>query len=116
MRDIKFRSFVKKEQKMMFGRSAMAVKRFTPNYAYLDSEVELMQYTGLKDKNNKEIFESDIVKFSDYLTGIKSNVGQVGFMNGSFVIKGEVMTHYRWVDYEVEVIGNIYENPELCTA
>lgn len=72
------------------------------------------QYTGLTDKNGKKIFEGDIVKYKYYLEGKPFEFqGYIDFKNGSFVIVGDFMTHYRWLDYEVEVIGNIHDNPEL---
>lgn len=78
-----------------------------PNYV-------VMQYTGIDDKNGKEIFEGDIVKFKEYRT-TKIETGYVSFRDGSFVIISELFSHYRWIDYVVEVIGNIYENPELVS-
>ena len=72
------------------------------------------QYTGLTDINGKKIFEGDIVKCKDYLEAKPSEFqGYIDFKNGSYVIVGDFMTHYRWLDYEVEVIGNIHDNPEL---
>ena len=71
------------------------------------------QYTGLTDKNGKKIFEGDIVQGKDRLEKHLEVFGYIDHKNGSFVITGDFMTHYRWLDYEVEVIGNIHENPEL---
>lgn len=71
------------------------------------------QYTGLKDKNGKRIFEGDIVKGEDALLRDIEIFGYVCFKDGSFVISDDLITHYRWIDYEVEVIGNIHDNPEL---
>lgn len=70
------------------------------------------QYTGLTDKNDQKIFEGDIVRGIDRLADLEV-FGYIDHQSGSFVIVGEFMTHYRWLDYEVEVIGNIYDNPEL---
>lgn len=70
------------------------------------------QYTGLIDKNDQKIFEGDIVRGIDHLADLEV-FGYIDHQSGSFVIVGEFMTHYRWLDYEVEVIGNIYDNPEL---
>ena len=71
------------------------------------------QYTGLTDKNGKKIFEGDIVQGKDRLEKHLEVFGYIDHKNGSFVITGDFMTHYRWLDYEVEVIGNIHDNPEL---
>ena len=72
------------------------------------------QYIGLEDINGKEIYEGDIVEVKDpYPTGVRMFTGVVMFGSGSFMIKSSVGEHYRWLDYEVEVIGNVYENPEL---
>lgn len=84
------------------------------------SELILMQSTGLKDKNGKEIFEGDVVQFEDYY--IESdlpyiNRGIVEWSQGQFTI-----TNRASVDMEdlldgefldLTIIGNIYKNPEL---
>lgn len=74
------------------------------------------QYTGLTDKNGKEIFEGDIVKGKDNSDKDIKVCGYVDFMNGSFVVAGDLITRYRWIDYELEVIGNIHDTPELLEA
>ena len=75
------------------------------------------QYTGIDDKNGVKIFEADILKVKDSLPGGEMEfVGVVDFINGSFVIVNEEMTHYRWIDCEIEVIGNKFDNPELLEA
>lgn len=73
-----------------------------------------MQYTGLNDKNGKEIYEGDIVQFTieheeeiDDVTYKEA----VHFSEGCFNVDGEVPLN-AFSD-ECEVIGNIYENPEL---
>ena len=76
-------------------------------------EVELMLFTGLFDLKGTEIYEGDIVQFRvgyDYKHLWK---GFVDFADASFRINCGFIKHYRWIDYDVEVIGNIYENPEL---
>ena len=70
---------------------------------------EIMQYTGLKDKHGREIYEGDIVKCRDTYEPI-TFTGKVSFGNGSFFVETDLGGHYRWLDYEVEVIGNIFEN------
>ena len=71
------------------------------------------QFTGLTDKNGKKIFEGDIVQGKDRLEKHLEVFGYIDHKNGSFVITGDFMTHYRWLDYDVEVIGNIHDNHEL---
>ena len=69
------------------------------------------QYTGLKDKNGKEIFEGDVVEAIRYDGLVVTGV--VGFRDCSFVISTGYQTIYTWMDYQIEIIGNIHENPEL---
>lgn len=80
----------------------------------------IQQYTGLKDKNDKEIYEGDILEI--YLTGpaevSRPNYGEVVWSNNElrFVLKVIIPTGIvEWgFEYtELKVIGNIYENPEL---
>ena len=85
-------------------------------------DVELMQYTGLKDKNGKEIYESDIVSVKyiyDKRTTDRAQVvwreDKAGF--GLKSLKGltnEVYELYKiTAEHNLEVFGNIYKNPEL---
>lgn len=104
-------------------------------------EYVLMQSTGFKDKNGKEIFEGDILKFNDewaeycYEGYVDGSVEGINFVE---VVRGEACfefgkTRYpesslfirmederlafaeliKSRDFEFEIIGNIYENPEL---
>ena len=66
-----------------------------------------LEYTGLKDKNDKEIYEGDVVKTSE------GENCEVIFERGEFCIHSSIEKP-KW-DNGVEVIGNIYENPELLT-
>lgn len=77
-------------------------------------DVVLMQFTGLHDKNGKEIYEEDVVKYP-FCTG-ELRQGTVEWASWGtgwepFVICGKCGDVPQ--EDEVEVIGNIYENPEL---
>lgn len=76
---------------------------------YLD-QVVLMQSTGLFDKNGVEIYEGDIVR---YFTNSNS---VIEWKDGGFIIKRELDGAYEIIQNriaQIEVIGNIYQNPEL---
>ena len=77
----------------------------------------LGQYTRLTDKNGKRIFEGDIAKV---LQGKDKDIAYVGFENGAFMlypktgnIYERTLWEYWYNDWDVEVIGNITDNPEL---
>ena len=78
-------------------------------------DIELMQSTGLKDKNGKEVFIGDIIKCTRgclHEVYIEKEYGgtYVGGMPAVY-LKG-LREGYAWTEHE-EIVGNIYENPEL---
>lgn len=80
-------------------------------------EVELMQSTGLFDKNGKEIYEDDIVRITltDGFRYVVGEDGAVKYKLGAFYILNgldEYLISDFYID-DIEVVGNIYENPEL---
>lgn len=139
MREIKFRAYDKKENEMFYSniyQDKTSMIFGLSNFLNECSDIEdtLMQYTGLKDKNNVEIYEGDILKvlvaYTDY-DGFEYkrpsrvynhrtkyvNIA-VSFESGTFILDTDYTdslyhTLWLWTQEDVEVIGNIYENKEL---
>lgn len=134
----KFKAWLKNEKRMIeveeisfIGQKQIAYTE--TEYRYTDKEpfyytqwidfddIELLQYIGRKDKNKIEIYENYIVKLPAYLTNYTeyaickwidnrfSIEDVIGF--GFVDLKGKKVRSDEWEDFEV--IGNIYENPEL---
>ena len=114
MREIKFRAWDKQNKNMeevdLLGSNVLHIK----NSKWENIEdFEVIQYTGLKDRKGKDIFEGDIVA-----EGTINYV--VAFYAGAWRLKQNIdgdtwwKSLYRYVaNFRVEVIGNIYENPEF---
>lgn len=77
-------------------------------------DVKLMQSTGLKDKNDKEIFEGDIVKMSKDVYSEPTYYEVVRHYGGAYRLESKQHGCELWLRHtDCEVVGNIYENPEL---
>lgn len=129
MREIKFRAWDKKKKSMiphgrLFSLDCSNEYPFLAlaNGFYADEfSVEVMQFTGLRDKNGKEIYEGDYLRCKKYVGGNFVEhcyeLGYVEFLHGAFGLhrkQGFYRPFKDWLeDYELEVIGNIYEHPEL---
>jgi len=90
------------------------------HYVRLKSCIELMQFIGLKDKNNKEIFEGDIVSCYSWFDGMgeKSDEKDIIVVEMNFdttiTEKSQGGPDGQDMFEDIEVIGNIFENPELA--
>ena len=85
---------------------------------FTSDECDIEQFTGLIDKNGKEIYEGDICKVSCKFFDIKNQTSKVIFKNGCFCFQygctdDYVKTFNAWDLNSIEVIGNIHENKEL---
>ena len=141
MREIKFKAWDKLNKEMF----NVEIMDFQERKVYKDTvsyrkfnDIELMQYTGMKDVTEKEIYEGDVVKLvhtgieisADRLEDLKRFVGIIKYENGIFKIvkteKSLIESKYFEMEqkkvseifiysklYDLEVVGNIYENPEL---
>ncbi|CAG5295166.1 phage protein [Streptococcus pneumoniae] len=155
----RYRAWIKTEKRMFFSDDILAIdyenKEIVTQQVYFESglaverdiycydfdDIELMQSTGLKDKNGKEIFEGDILKFNDewneychegYVDGSVEGVNYVEVVKGEacfefgktrypesslfIYMEDEHLSFAELVkdkDFGFEIIGNVYENPEL---
>lgn len=124
-REIKFRAWLKEEKKIVnvetidfTDKSIQYLEKSEIINAYLlrrvsFDDVELMQYTGIKDKNGKEVYEGDIVILND---AEEENRCVVKYKYGSYIlIDGDLREDLSNVESHkfLEVVGNIYENKNL---
>lgn len=144
MREIKFRAWDKDSNKMIFQHDTNGVLETNDYYFslneddvvllyydedycdYLVCNAKLMQYTGIKDKNEKEIYEGDIVKFIDE----EVTYSDCGYDYDEFINTGRVIFNDKLMGWDItnrnmdleeiwhyseyiEVVGNIFENPGL---
>ena len=133
MREIKFRAYYKADKRIYevlyldFASNELGLWDEETEFDFECSfeDVELMQYTGLKDQNNAEIYESYIVKFDpqspcgdEFYNPRDGEIGKVIFDFGSFVVK-PVDKKRECLRFSLSelgdwvVVGNIYETPEL---
>jgi hypothetical protein len=116
MRTIKFRAWDKKHSQMILPDWLTEIEwnsHDTPDSIEFNDgegllhikEFELMQFTGLLDKNGTEIYEGDILQTRDYL-------GKVVFEDGMFELHSPQDENYHSLAGQAspEIIGNIYEN------
>lgn len=85
-----------------------------PNYCVFEKELEkleLMQWTGIKDKNGKEIYEGDILQHIDTIVVVEPIIPIDRFYSSYETPYEDDWMSCASIDWEV--IGNIYENPEL---
>ena len=108
MREIKFRWWRKEANIMEWDYLKSSVYYQNP---FGRSDLITMQFTGLHDKNGKEIYEGDIGLFDCMGGKIKTTIVWNGF--AARYERDDIPYLAGGIDGQCEVIGNIYENPEL---
>lgn len=117
MRDIKFRAWDKDIKKMLYqNKKSPTFGRFEDDrhcsiedvLFYEKDDFELMQYTGLKDKNGVEIYEGDILKF-DVWKPKEVVYGDENCKCVGFSLKGTMKALYTYDSDMCEVVGNVHE-------
>ena len=114
-REIKFRAWDEEGKKIVFNFCEENKNQIIA-LMVSDTKLELMQYTGLKDKNGVEIYEGDIVTYY-YYSDEEPERFTVIFDIPMFAFNSH-LDKKNWNirehdEIRIEVIGNIYENPEL---
>ncbi len=124
MKELKIKAWLKKEKKMVsiigidfnyeYIRYTEDDNLFNENYKTAEfKNIELLQFTGLKDNGGQELYEADVIKFND---GIDDIYGLISYddEDGTYRVSYENITEYlsdREGDFEI--VGNIFENPGL---
>ena len=143
MREIKFRAYIKTIHQMIHICGFKYINNFIQifytnddgdycNQTYKKEDVLLMQFTGIYDKNGKEIYEGNIIEISDSMMLQFRNTIIEGYKNFGIIFYGGNFVLRPWLDecyyntfrnnswrlgniysQDMKIIGNIYENPEL---
>lgn len=116
MRPIKFRAFLKEDKTIcdvvridLFVKCALVKLKNGRHKEFGFDDIELIQFTGLCDKNGKEIYDGDIVKWID--SDGNERIDEVKFIDGGFRLCNINYTIFHYP--EKEIIGNIHDNANL---
>lgn len=110
MREIKFRAWVLESSKFIY---KPPVPEFTASWGYRRGEYVLEQYTGLKDKNGKEIYEGDMFKYRDQIVIVEYFEDMFHCKSTKYPNLSPGNYRLNFVARNHEIIGNIHENLEL---
>ncbi|PHH98455.1 YopX family protein [Fusobacterium polymorphum] len=124
MKELKIKAWLKKEKKMVsiigidfnyeYIRYTEDDNLFNSDYKVAElKDIELLQFTGLKDNGGQELYEADVIKFND---GIDDIYGLISYddEDGTYRVSYENITeHLSEREGDFEIVGNIFENPDL---
>lgn len=124
MKELKIKAWLKKEKKMVsiigidfnyeYIRYTEDDNLFNSDYKTAEfKDIELLQFSGVKDKAGQELYEADVIKFND---GIDDIYGLISYddEDGAYRVSYENITeHLLEREGDFEIVGNIFENPDL---
>ena len=124
MKEFKMKAWLKKEKKMVaiigidfnyeYIRYTEDDNLFNENYKTVAfKDIELLQFSGAKDKAGQELYEADVIKFND---GIDDIYGLISYddEDATYRVSYENITeHLSDLEGDFEIVGNIFENPDL---
>ncbi|WP_338995975.1 YopX family protein [Fusobacterium animalis] len=124
MREFKMKAWLKKEKKMVsiigidlnyqYIRYTDDGNLFKDDYKIAEfKDIELLQFTGVKSKAGQEVYEADVIKFND---GIDDIYGLISYddEDAVYCVSYENVTeHLLNMAGDFEIVGNIFENPDL---
>lgn len=124
MKEFKMKAWLKKENKMVsiigidlnyqYIRYSDDGNLFKDDYKIAEfKDIELLQFTGAKDKVGQEVYEADVIKFND---GIDDIYGLISYddEDAVYCVSYENVTeHLSNMAGDFEIVGNIFENPDL---
>ena len=124
MKEFKMKAWLKKEKKMVaiigidfnyeYIRYTEDGNLFNENYKTAEfKDIELLQFSGAKDKTGQELYEVDVIKFND---GIDDIYGLISYddEDAVYCVSYEnVIEHLSNMAGDFEIVGNIFENPDL---
>ena len=124
MKEFKMKAWLKKEKKMVaiigidfnyeYIRYTEDGNLFNENYKTVTfKDIELLQFSGAKDKAGQELYEADVIKFND---GVDDIYGLISYddEDATYRVSYENITeHLSDLEGDFEIVGNIFENPDL---
>lgn len=124
MKEFKMKAWLKKKKKMVaiigidfnyeYIRYTEDDNLFNSDYKTAEfKDIELLQFSGVKDKAGQELYEADVIKFND---GIDDIYGLISYddEDGAYRVSYENITeHLLEREGDFEIVGNIFENPDL---